>query len=275
MISVPEGQPKILRPRAPEVTALLQRYSELGCEPSSRGSLSRSLKSGRVIWCHFARAVVQLDDRIVVKLGSNLSLTDADMTAHIRSHSADIPVPHPLGALSIGGMTYAFMTLIEGRSLDGLWQDLSNTEKCSVRGQLNVLLENLRSLLLPSQYLGGGNPPQCIDCRMWRRKSPERLKNETQFNDFLLSGNRRSGMEPYVDFVRSMLKENHRDLLTHGDLHLRNILVIRDDGTEGGIRVTGLIDWEVGGAYPEYWEFVKSLNTVRPIRSGDWPSFCP
>ena len=187
----------------------------------------------------------------------------------------DIPVSHPLGVLSIGSMTYAFMTLIEGHSLDGLWQNLSNTEKCSVRDQLNVLSEKLRSLPLPSQYLGGGNPPQCIDCRMWKRKSPERLENEFQFNEFLLSGNRRSGMEPYVDFVRFMLKENHRIVLTHGDLHPRNILVVRDDGAEEGIRVTGLIDWEVGGAYLEYWEFVKSLNTVRPIRSGDWPFFLP
>lgn len=277
LLSVPQGQPEILRPLALEVTALLQQYSEQGCKPSGHGTcsaLSGALKSGKVLWSHFARAVVQLDDRIAVKLGPNISLTDADMTAHIQRHSAEIPVPQPLGVLSLGGITYAFMSLIEGRSLDKLWPDLSNAEKFSVRDQLDIILEKLRLLPLPSQHLGGGNPPQCIDCRMWKRKSPEWMESETQFNDFLFSGNSRPGMEPYVEFVRPMLRENHCIVLTYGDLHPRNILAIRDEES-GGIRVTGLIDWEVGGAYPEYWEFVKSLNTVRSIRSGDWPFFLP
>ncbi|EER43101.1 conserved hypothetical protein [Histoplasma capsulatum H143] len=214
MLSIPQGQPEILQPLAPEVTALLQQYSYQGCKLTGhdiRSALSGALKSGKVLWSHFARAVVQLDERIVVKFGPNISLIDANMTAHIREHSEDIPVPQPLGILALGGKVYAFMSLIDGRPLDKLWPDLSNTDKCSIRDQLEAILENLRLLPLPSKYLGGGNPPQCVDCRMWMR----------------------------------------------------------------GIRITGLIDWEVGGAYPEYWEFVKSLNTVRPIRLGDWPFFLP
>ncbi|KAK2808782.1 hypothetical protein FQN50_004455 [Emmonsiellopsis sp. PD_5] len=272
LLSVAQGQPEILRPLAPEVTALLQQYSE---QDDISFALSNALKSGKVLWSHFARAVVQLDDRIVVKLGHNISPTDADMTAHIQSHSADIPVPQPLGVLSLGGITYAFMSLMKGHPLDRLWPGLSNAEKCSVRDQLDVILEKLRLLPLPSQYLGSGNPPHCIDCRMWKRQSPQWMESEAQFNEFLLSSNVRSGMEPYVEFVRSMLQGNHRIVLTHGDLHPRNILAINNEGGAGGIQVTGLIDWEVGGAYPEYWEFVKSLNTVRPIRSGDWPFFLP
>jgi aminoglycoside phosphotransferase (APT) family kinase protein len=230
----------------------LQKYATPGCEADDHdiaASLSAALRSGKVVWTHFARAVVQLDDRIAVKLGPKISLTDADMSAHIRRHSVDIPVPQPLGVLSLGGMTYAFMTLIEGCSLDKLWPDLSNAEKCSVRDQLDAVLGKLRSLPLPSQYLGGGTPPHCIDCRMWKRQSPEWIESEAQFNKFLLSGNRRSGMEPYVQFVRPMLRENHHIVLTHGDLHPRNILAIRhEDGGGRGIQVTGLIDWEVGGA---------------------------
>ncbi|PGH19316.1 hypothetical protein AJ80_04069 [Polytolypa hystricis UAMH7299] len=275
LLSVPQGQLKILQPLAPEVTALLQQYSEQESKPSGHdicSALLRALQSGKVLWSHFARAVVQLDDRIVVKLGPNISLTEANMTAHIQMHSADIPVPQPLGVLFLGGITYAFMSLIEGRPLDKLWPDLSNAEKCSVRDQLDIILEKLRLLPLPSQYLGGGNPPQCVDCRMWKRESPKWMESEAQFNEFLLSGNSRSGMEPYVEFIRPMFRENHRIVLTHGDLHPRNSLA---EERGGGIRVTGLIDWEVSGAYPEYWEFVKSLNTVRPIRSGDWPFFLP
>lgn len=275
LLLVPQAQPEVIRPLAPEVVELLRQYSGKECEPSGHGisyALSDALKSGKVIWSHFARAVVQLDHRVVVKLGPNISITDADMTAHIQKNSPDIPVPLPLGVLSLGGMTYAFMRLIDGCSLDKLWPDLTDFEKCSVRDQLDLILEKLRLLPTPNQYLGGGNPPQCVDCRMGKRTSPLRMESETQFNEFLLSGNGQPGMEPYVEFIRPMLRENHRFVLTHGDLHPRNIMAVKDGG---GIRVTGLIDWEVGGVYPEYWEFVKSLNTVRPIRSGDWPFYLP
>ncbi|KMU77151.1 hypothetical protein CISG_06188 [Coccidioides immitis RMSCC 3703] len=99
LLSVPQAQLEILRPLAPEVTALLRRFSEEEGDPSDHGinsALSKALKGGEVIWSHFARAVVQLDHRVVVKLGPNISLTDADMTTHIQRNSTDIPVPRPL-----------------------------------------------------------------------------------------------------------------------------------------------------------------------------------
>ncbi|OJD22565.1 hypothetical protein ACJ73_06087 [Blastomyces percursus] len=159
------------------------------------------------------------------------------MTAHIRRHSADIPVPQLLGMLSLCRKVYALTSFIEGRSLDELWPDLSSTDKFSTRDQLDAILENLRPLPLPSKYLGGGNPPQCIDYRMWKGKSPESMESEAH-------------MEPYVEFVRPMLRENHCIVVTHGDRHPH-------DEERGGIRITGLIGWEVGGVYPEYWESVK------------------
>ncbi|KAM5465351.1 hypothetical protein MauCBS54593_006597 [Microsporum audouinii] len=276
LISVSQNQPEIRFPLAPEVMSLLQQHSEQRCELDGDGicsALSSALKAGTAVWSHFARAVIQIDDHIVVKVGSNITLTDANITDHIQRHTSDIPVPRPLGVLSIGSMTYAFMTLIEGCPLDKVWPDLSSVEKSSIRDQLSVIIKKLRLLPLPSQYLGGGSPPQCIDCRMWKRESPKMMETEAQFNDFLLSGNKRPGMEPYVEFVRPMFREDHKIVLTHGDLHPRNIMVTKNAG--GAVQVTGLIDWEVGGAYPEYWEFIKSLNTIRPIRSGDWPFFLP
>ncbi|OAX80256.1 hypothetical protein ACJ72_05416 [Emergomyces africanus] len=199
----------ILRRLTPDVAALLQQHSREEYEPSGHGvssALSNALKN-----------VVQLDHRVVVKLGPNISLTDVDMTAHIQRYSTDIPLPLPLGVLSLGGIIYTFMRRIDGCSLDKLWPDLTDIEKCSVRDQLNLILEKLRSLPLPDQYLGGGSPPQCVDCRIAKRTSPLSMESETQFNEFLLSGNCQPGMEPYVAFIRPMLRKNHRFVLTHGD----------------------------------------------------------
>ncbi|OAL75730.1 hypothetical protein A7D00_1330 [Trichophyton violaceum] len=229
---VPTEIPVVLRPLAPEVRTLLQKYGcERDCLSSSsnddkvsvRFALSRALQNGKVLWGHFSRAVIQLDERTVVKLGHNLLLTDADITAYIQSLTNNIPAPRPLGAISIGKTTYMFMTFIKGSSLDKLWSSLSTEEKISIQDQLDVILEKLRMLPLPSHFLGSGNPPYCIDCRMWKRASPQQIENEAQFNEFLISGNHPPTMGPYIKFVHSMLRSDHRIVMTHGDLHPRNI----------------------------------------------------
>lgn len=56
-------------------------------------------------------------------------------------------------------------------------------------------------------------------------------------------------------------RAGHRMSFTHADLNSRNILVdevVQQDGSLGG-RVTGIVDWEMAGYYPEYWEYTKAL----------------
>jgi aminoglycoside phosphotransferase (APT) family kinase protein len=54
-----------------------------------------------------------------------------------------------------------------------------------------------------------------------------------------------------------MLPDTARICLTHGDLNLANILVLRSpDGSQ--ISVSGIVDWEQAGWYPDYWEYCKA-----------------
>lgn len=55
--------------------------------------------------------------------------------------------------------------------------------------------------------------------------------------------------------------------MTHGDLYPRNLIV----SNERDVIITGIIDWEVGGGYPEYWEYVKAFHMA--FRSDDWHDF--
>lgn len=48
-------------------------------------------------------------------------------------------------------------------------------------------------------------------------------------------------------------------VMTHNDLDPRNILI-------QGSWVVALLDWELSGYYPEYWEYCKA--TKRPDRDG-------
>lgn len=52
-------------------------------------------------------------------------------------------------------------------------------------------------------------------------------------------------------------KYAHRITFTHGDLKAYNILV-GDDG-----HLSGFLDWESAGWYPEYWDFTTAMRFGR------------
>jgi hypothetical protein len=39
--------------------------------------------------------------------------------------------------------------------------------------------------------------------------------------------------------------------------------------------VKGIVDWEAGGLYLEYWEYVKSFNTMSSVDEDDWCHYLP
>lgn len=54
-------------------------------------------------------------------------------------------------------------------------------------------------------------------------------------------------------YIRSMLNSHkHSIVFTHGDFRPANIIV------KNG-RVAAIIDWEMAGWYPDYWEFAKAF----------------
>jgi aminoglycoside phosphotransferase (APT) family kinase protein len=64
-----------------------------------------------------------------------------------------------------------------------------------------------------------------------------------------------------VRFPDDPARQGHKILFTHADLNPRNILVeevTQPDGSRGWA-VTGIVDWETAGFYPEYWDFTKAL----------------
>ncbi|TFY79424.1 hypothetical protein EWM64_g4588, partial [Hericium alpestre] len=73
----------------------------------------------------------------------------------------------------------------------------------------------------------------------------------------------------YQRWVRSLLRDTHRIALTHGDLRAHNVLAVCE-GPNSHITLTGIVDWERGGWYPEYWELLKAMRTRTPDDESDW-----
>ncbi|KAK3311246.1 uncharacterized protein B0T15DRAFT_388399, partial [Chaetomium strumarium] len=180
--------------------------------------------------------------------------------------------------------TYHFMSRAAGVTLESLWPELSTEHKISIKTQLNSIFRALRKEHGGRPKFGGFVSAICKDTRRNQRVSEPTIHTEAQFNDFLCG---KPGRAPtaWITTIRSGMRDDHRLVMTHGDLHPRNIMVQWERGAEDGvtgkggekkIRVTALIDWEMSGWYPEYWEFVKSLSTINTRGTlSDWFEYLP
>jgi aminoglycoside phosphotransferase (APT) family kinase protein len=180
-------------------------------------------------------------------------------------------MPEPLGVISIGSCNYLFMSYVEGEPLANLWPHLPPELKGSVQSQLGGILRYLRKVPLESKYLGSGDPPLCRDLRRHVRTSRGSISTEMEFKKFLFTTDRE--LNPvYLDLITSTLSTSDQIVMTYSDLRPENILVSYTPLNT--IRITGLVDWELSGAYPEYWEYVKAIAGVNWSLS-DWYLYLP
>lgn len=63
----------------------------------------------------------------------------------------------------------------------------------------------------------------------------------------------------YKTPFRELLCDEYHVYLTHADLNLANVLV---SGSKGARHVSGIIDWDQAGWYPEYWEHCKMARGI-------------
>ncbi|KAI0483120.1 hypothetical protein GGR56DRAFT_623020 [Xylariaceae sp. FL0804] len=55
-----------------------------------------------------------------------------------------------------------------------------------------------------------------------------------------------------------MHRSAHDILFTHGDISMRDLLV------DAHGRLSGIVDWEMAGWYPGYWEYMKAPFGTTP-----------
>ena len=58
----------------------------------------------------------------------------------------------------------------------------------------------------------------------------------------------------YEHQLPDMLPRSSRSVFTHGDIAPRNIMVDEEHN------ITGILDWEFSGWYPDYWEYSQMLR---------------
>jgi aminoglycoside phosphotransferase len=204
---------------------------------------------GVVLHSLFNRKIVRYGNK-VVKSGPYVRLSEAETMQFIAAHTT-IPVPH---VCEDSGTTDGSITMeyIEGERLDKVWNQLHEEQKLAIASNLKGMLLELRSL--KGHHIGSVNNGKAIDGRRFDFSGGP-FDNEDAFNQFLLSDAYPSTAKILRDIALRSLRTDHEIVFTHGDFAPRNILV--KDG-----KITGILDWEYSGWYPEYWEFIKFFKAA-------------
>jgi aminoglycoside phosphotransferase len=207
---------------------------------------------------------------IVIKCGRTISLTEAKAMKFV-AENTDVPVPQVIATYDTSkGVKYLVTKYIEGATLESLLKTITRDELRTICEQLRGYMNQVRSLKPPRpSVVGAVDYSPCMDPRLF----------SDPFGPFY-------SLDDFYHFIRRIEDENHphlkiqelvrahkseryrnfRVLFTHCDLAPRNILV-----KEG--KIAGIVDWELAGWYPEYWEYTRAWETAWYVRS--WKSVLP
>lgn len=214
---------------------------------------------------------------IIVKAVRNLNdYTEYTILQYLQRYKPNIPAPRPLGLVRMNNISLIFVSYIPTTTLGEVWEKLDSDQKASIRDQLDEIFIELRSTpYSDGQPFGGIGGEGCKYIRRHLRRSEKPITSIGDFEDFLFSA-----PHPGGNVLIEMLYELSpkpasppQIVFTHGDLRPDNIAVDMVDGNR--YIISGLLDWEYGGFYPEYWEAVRSTNCIAPCESNDWYLFLP
>ncbi|KAF7183289.1 hypothetical protein CNMCM7691_003202 [Aspergillus felis] len=198
-------------------------------------------------------------DRGVWALGSYLILKDRGSrrptfevaNAQFVQQETSIPVPSVVESWEEDDRTFILMRRVPGEALNKAWPTLSTAEKEDIAKQTAEYLLQLRELQSDNiQTLGGG--PVYSNFLIYNDQCD--LPHGPLASDDELWAEMEKGLHESVPpDARARLRERMPSAapytFTHGDLTDVNIMV--EDG-----HLTGIIDWEVSGYFPVWWEYV-------------------
>ena len=141
------------------------------------------------------------------------------------------------------------MTAVPGQTLEAVFHRLSYAEREQLSKDLKGVLSQLRCIpnQTPYRFCNSHGGP-LIDHRFPSGTGgPFHLISE--FNAFIVH---RYVGEETKSKIAAVHGRSYRSVFTHADLHPSNILINRG-------RLSGIVDWECAGFYPDYWEYTKLM----------------
>lgn len=213
------------------------------------------------------RSVKRLPDGTVIKYTPSIRAGEA--AAMTLAADSGLPVPKvysfyendPQSARYLGWIK---MDFVDGVPLEDVWEGLAEAERLSICHQLRDILIKMRTIEPPVPgTISSCDMNKILDRRAIFHYDGGPFSTEAEFNDFVFNF---VGHPPpaLVRVMRSRFRTDNLIVLTHCDLSPRNIMV-KDN------KITGLLDWEFSGFFPDYWEYIKFFDVMTQHR--DWITY--
>jgi aminoglycoside phosphotransferase (APT) family kinase protein len=201
------------------------------------------------------QVVLQTDNAIRKSVRVPLSDLRAEKeTLELVRANTSIPVPRVYQHYTTAEFEHLVMERMPGTTLEAAWPTLETSDKEDIADEVVSFLGELRALRSP--YIQAA--------LLHRRPLRSGLVGTPDFNS------ERFSQLPSNEYIsayvqsRAASAQPQLNLYTHGDLDWSNILV--NDN-----KVSGIIDWESSGYFPDYWEWVTLKRSAEAQKPNSWP----
>ena len=241
--------------------------------------LKRMLAESETIWEGNGRGVVlKCNEDIAVKIvkgnATQSNIEYASLT-YLNKYAPDLPAPKPHGFIKLDNFCLLFMTLFRSTTLEKIWPSLGHENKVKIQGQLDTIFTRLRQLERTS-FTGlalNTKDQTSIQEQFLFPKVDELGEPICQRGDLKFSVSRRASAS-WIKCLRGFLPTiSTNRVLTHGDLWMANVMVDLDHNAD--YVVSGIIDWEKSGFYPEHIEASRILDCFDLHSESDWFAYLP
>jgi hypothetical protein len=204
------------------------------------------------------KMVFRLDPWTVAKRTHEFSFEREIQAMEFIRLNTTIPIPKIQDAWQEGEWGWIVMNYISGERADLVWPTLSPQQQANTATQVRDVLRQLRALHPPRPGLVGscsGGPG--FDDRIDNQRTFGPFESVGEFHEYLYELACKAYPPSFNIRATVLSKAKQRDeypvVFSHADFHAANVLLDPVNGT-----LQGVLDWEMAGWYPAYWEYRKA-----------------
>lgn len=190
---------------------------------------------------------------LIDPFGDDYIGTDAATTKFVRENTA-IPVVEEMVYWKDSNSHFFLMKRVAGESLEDAWPRLSRAEKQKYAREVIGYIAELRTHKAASPQTVEGGPVR--DKLLGSTEtSVMTIEDKDSWWARVAQGFVKFDSTWIENFTSRYPKKPAQYVLTHGDLNTGNIMI--HDG-----HVSGIIDWEHAGYFPDWWEHATALSWI-------------
>jgi aminoglycoside phosphotransferase (APT) family kinase protein len=233
----------------------------------------------------YGRKIVRVGQHIVVKYGKLVRENEGHVLLFLEKNSLT-QAPLLYAMYRDSDKLYIVMQYLPGEDLRSLWPQLNNDEKISITAMIREVFDKMRSVQ-PPEYFGSVKETGVPHPYFYSKEHDQTLtgpfERESDLNAAMAKrcmmireeNTRRDWLPAFFERHLPSSLQNHCPTFTHSDFHRENVIISQspaDDGSARQFHVRGIVDWELAGWYPSYWEYAACFVSFL-WNDVDWPEY--